>query len=77
MNKVNLLSFHLKNFFLTPACCDYCAQKAKHLDVKTMSTCSHANMPIGQSERAYYFSYFINSCVINISMITFQFIVNP
>ena len=28
-----------------------------------MFTCSHANMPLGQSERAYYLSYFINRYV--------------
>ena len=36
------------------------ARKAKHLDATTMSTYSHANTPLGQSERAYYLSYFIN-----------------
>ena len=36
------------------------ARKAKHLDVTTMFTYSHANTPLGQSERAYHFSYFIN-----------------
>ena len=35
------------------------ARKAKHLDVTTMFTYSHANTPLGQSERAYYLSYFI------------------
>ena len=35
------------------------AQKAKHLDATTMFTYSHANTPLGQSERAYYLSYFI------------------
>ena len=35
------------------------ARKTKHLDVKTMFTYSHANTPLGQSERAYYLSYFI------------------
>ena len=34
-------------------------RKAKHLDATTMFTYSHANTPIGQSERAYYLSYFI------------------
>ena len=37
-----------------------CARKAKHLDATTMFTYSHANTPLGQSERAYYLSYFIN-----------------
>ena len=36
------------------------ARKTKHLDVKTMFTYSDANTPLGQSERAYYLSYFIN-----------------
>ena len=36
------------------------AQKAKHLDLSTMFTYSHANTPLGQSERACYLSYFIN-----------------
>ena len=35
------------------------ARKTKHLDVKTIFTYSHANTPLGQSERAYYLSYFI------------------
>ena len=35
------------------------ARKATHLDVTTMFTYSHANTPLNQSERAYYFSYFI------------------
>ena len=34
-------------------------RKAKHLDAKTMFTYYHANTPPGQSERAYYLSYFI------------------
>ena len=36
------------------------ARKAKHLDVTTMFTYSHTNTPLGQSERAYPLSYFIN-----------------
>ena len=35
-----------------------CAWKAKHHDVTTMFTYCHANMPLGQSEHAYYLSYF-------------------
>ena len=35
-------------------------RKAKHLDVTTMFTYSHANMSLGQSEHAYYLSYCIN-----------------
>ena len=36
------------------------ARKAKQLDATTMFTYSHANTPLGQSERAYYLSYFIS-----------------
>ena len=39
--------------------CVISARKAKHLDATTMFTYSHANTPLGQSERAYYLSYFI------------------
>ena len=35
----------------------------KSLRHTTMFTYSHANTPLGQSERAYYLSYFINSYV--------------
>ena len=35
------------------------ARKAKELDATTMFTYSHANTPLGQSERAHYLSYFI------------------
>ena len=35
------------------------ARKTKHLDVTTMFTYSHAH-PLGQSEHAYYLSYYIN-----------------
>ena len=35
------------------------ARKAKQLDATTMFTYSHANTPLGQSQRAYYLSYFI------------------
>ena len=36
------------------------ARKAKLLDATTMFTYSHANAPLGHSERLYYISYFIN-----------------
>ena len=36
-------------------------RKAKQLDATTMFAYSHANTPLGQSELAYYLSYFINS----------------
>ena len=51
VNKVNLSSFELENFFKFV--------QAKQLDATTMFTYSHANTPLGQSERAYYLSYFI------------------
>ena len=35
-------------------------KQIKHLYPTTMFTYSHANTPLGQSERAYHFSYFIN-----------------
>ena len=57
VNKVNLSSFELENFQI-PACV-ISARKAKQLDATTMFTYSHANTPLGQSERAYYLSYFI------------------
>ena len=38
-----------------------CAGETKTRDVTTMFTYSHANTPLGQSERAYYLSYFIKS----------------
>ena len=43
--------------------CTISAQKAKQVDVTTMFTYSHANMPLGQSEHVYYLSYFIKSYV--------------
>ena len=35
-----------------------CAGETRKRDVTTMFTYSHANTPQGQSERAYYLSYF-------------------
>ena len=58
VNKVNLSSFELENFFKIRACV-ISARKAKQLDATTMFTYSYANTPLGQSERAYYLSYFI------------------
>ena len=58
VNKVNLSSFELENFFKFGACV-ISARKAKQLDATTMFTYSHANTALGQSERAYYLSYFI------------------
>ena len=59
VNKVNLSRFELENFFKFGACV-ISARKAKQLDATTMFTYSHANTALGQSERAYYLSYFIN-----------------
>ena len=59
VNKVNLLTnFSTQNLVQILACV-ISTRKAKHTDVTTMLTYSHANTPIGQSERAYYMSYFI------------------
>ena len=52
VNKVNLTSFSTQNLFQIRAC----TRKARHLVVTTHC---HANTPLGQSERAYYISYFI------------------
>ena len=58
VNKVNLSSFELKNFFRFVL--EWLArEKKKHFDVTTMFTYSQANTPLGQSERAYCLSYFI------------------
>ena len=38
-----------------------CAGETRKRDVTTMFTYSHANTPLGQSERAHYLSYFINT----------------
>ena len=57
VNKVNLLSFSTQNLFQIRACV-ISARKAKHLEVTTLFTYPLANTPLGQSERAYYLSYF-------------------
>ena len=62
VNTVNLWSFSTQNLFQIRAYV-ISAQKAKHLDVTTMFTYSHANMPLGQSECAYYLSYFIRALI--------------
>ena len=59
VDQVNLSSFSTQNLFQIHACV-ISARKAKHLNVTTMFTYSHANTPLGQSERAYYLSSFIN-----------------
>ena len=60
VNKVNMSSFELENFSKFGAYV-ISARKAKQLDATTMFTYSHANTALGQSERAYYLSYFINA----------------
>ena len=40
-----------------------CAGETRKRDVTTMFTYSHANTPLGQSERAHYLSYFITENV--------------
>ena len=47
------------------------ARKAKQLDATTIFTYSHANTPLGQSERAFYLSYFIK-CPITLSYRVFS-----
>ena len=59
VSKVNMSSFELENFSKFGAYV-ISARKAKQLDATTMFTYSHANTALGQSERAYYLSYFIN-----------------
>ena len=57
VNKVNLSSFELENFFKFVLA--WLARKAKQLDATIMFTYSHANTALGLSERVYYLSYFI------------------
>ena len=64
VNKVNLSTFSTQNFQVRA--CVISARKAKHLDVKTMFTYSHANTPLSQSECAYYLSYFINTYLTSV-----------
>ena len=62
INKENVWSFQPKN--VSKFVIAWLAReklKAKHLDATTMFTYSHANKPIGQSERAYYLSYFMKA----------------
>ena len=53
-----LVEFWTQKRFQIRACV-ISARKAKHIDVTTVFTYSHANTPLGQPERAYYLSYFI------------------
>ena len=57
-----LVEFSTQKCFQIRACV-VSTRKAKHLDVTTMFTYSHANTPLGQSERAYYLSYFIKRLI--------------
>ena len=57
-----LVEFSTQKCFQIGACV-VSARKAIRLDVTTMFTYSHANTPLGQSERAYYLSYFIKRLV--------------
>ena len=54
-----LVVFWTRKLFQIRACL-ISARKAKQLEGTIMFTYSHANTPLGQSERAYYLSYFIN-----------------
>ena len=65
VNKINL--FRARKLFQIRAWV-ISARKAKHLDATTMFTYSHANTPLGQSERLYYLSYFIKVLVRLIDM---------
>jgi len=54
--------------------CVISAGTAKHLDAITMFTYSHGNTPVGQSERVYYLSYFINvviTCAVVFGLLFF------
>ena len=57
-----LVEFSTQKRFQIRACV-VSARKAKHLDVTTMFSYSHANTPLGQSERVYYLSYFIKRLI--------------
>jgi len=59
VNKVDLSRFSTQNLFQICACV-ISARKAKHLNVTTMFTYSHANTPLAQSKCASYLRYFIN-----------------
>ena len=69
VNKVNLSSVELENFFKFGACV-ISARKAKQLDATTIFTYSGANTALGQSERAYYLSHFI-ICYITCVMLCY------
>ena len=57
------------------------ARKAKDLDATTFSattlfTYSHTNTPLGQSEGAYYLSYFIIIGIVLITMLYILFVMH-
>ena len=64
VSKVHLSSFELEHF--SNLCLRVSARKTKQLDVTTMFTYSHANTPLGQSERVYYLSYFIKVNIVQL-----------
>ena len=60
--------------FVQFSTCVISVGRAKHLDATTMFTYSHANTPVGQSERVYYFSHFINvviTCAVVFGLLFF------
>ena len=74
-----LVEFSTQNLFQIRACV-ISARKAKHLEVTTLFTYPLANTPLGQSERAYYLSYFriegglqilSSPCIYSISLLFF------
>ena len=58
VDKVNLSSFELENFFKF-VLARLAREKPNNLTPQPCLQYSHANTPLGQSERAYYLSYFI------------------
>ena len=56
---LNSLIFVLESWTIRFEMVLNCAGETRKRDVTTMFTYSHANTPLGQSERAYYLSYFI------------------
>jgi len=67
---VNKVNFSTQNLFQICACMIITCT-AKHFEVATVCTYSRANTLLGQSERAYYLSYFIkynNKNLIQISV---------
>ena len=58
--KSKLVKFSTQELYQSYACM-ISTRKAKHLDITTMFAYSLANMSLGQSECAYYLSYFTNA----------------